>query len=117
MQVIPSAIPDVLIFEPTVFGDDRGYFFESFRQDFFEEHVGQVAFVQENESKSAYGVLRGLHFQKPPFTQSKLVRVLHGRVLDVAVQAVAAACDGVAVGGVDELHRGHLVHRQRAGLV
>ena len=85
MQVIPSAIPDVLIFEPTVFGDDRGYFFESFRQDFFEEHVGQVAFVQENESKSAYGVLRGLHFQKPPFTQSKLVRVLHGRVLDVAV--------------------------------
>ncbi len=85
MQVIPSAIPDILIFEPTLFGDDRGYFFESFRQDFFEEHVGQVAFVQENESKSAYGVLRGLHFQKPPFTQSKLVRVLHGSVLDVAV--------------------------------
>ena len=85
MRVIPSAIPDVLIFEPTVFGDDRGYFFESFRQDFFEEHVGQVAFVQENESKSAYGVLRGLHFQKPPFTQSKLVRVLYGSVLDVAV--------------------------------
>jgi len=85
MKVIPSAIPDVLIFEPTVFGDDRGYFFESFRQDFFEEHVGQVDFVQENESKSVYGVLRGLHFQKPPFTQSKLVRVLHGSVLDVAV--------------------------------
>lgn len=85
MRVIPSAIPDVLIFEPTVFGDDRGYFFESFRQDFFEEHVGRIAFVQENESKSDYGVLRGLHFQKPPFTQSKLVRVLHGSVLDVAV--------------------------------
>ena len=85
MQVISSTIPDVLIFEPTLFGDDRGYFFESFRQDFFEQHVGQVAFVQENESKSVYGVLRGLHFQKPPFTQSKLVRVLYGSVLDVAV--------------------------------
>ncbi len=85
MQVISSAIPDVLIFEPTLFGDDRGYFFESFRQDFFEQQVGQVDFVQENESKSVYGVLRGLHFQKPPFTQSKLVRVLHGSVLDVAV--------------------------------
>ncbi len=85
MRVIPSAIPDVLIFEPTVFGDDRGYFFESFRQDLFEQHVGHVAFVQDNESKSAYGVLRGLHFQTPPFTQSKLVRVLYGRVLDVAV--------------------------------
>ena len=85
MRVITSAIPDVLIFEPELFGDDRGYFFESFRQDLFEQHVGKIAFVQENESKSAYGVLRGLHFQKPPFTQSKLVRVVHGRVLDVAV--------------------------------
>lgn len=85
MQVIATAIPDVLIFEPEVFGDDRGYFFESFRQDLFERHVGQVAFVQDNESKSGCGVLRGLHFQKPPFTQSKLVRVVSGRVLDVAV--------------------------------
>ncbi len=85
MQVISTAIPDVLIFQPRVFGDDRGYFFESFRQDFFEEHVGRVRFVQENESKSGYGVLRGLHFQKPPFTQSKLVRVLSGSVLDVVV--------------------------------
>ena len=85
MRVITSAIPDVLIFEPKVFGDDRGYFFESFRQDLFDEHVGHVAFVQDNESKSGYGVLRGLHFQKPPFTQSKLVRVLYGSVLDVAV--------------------------------
>jgi dTDP-4-dehydrorhamnose 3,5-epimerase len=85
MHVITTAIPDVLIFEPKVFGDDRGYFFESFRQDLFEQHVGHVDFVQDNESKSGYGVLRGLHFQKPPFTQSKLVRALHGSVLDVAV--------------------------------
>jgi dTDP-4-dehydrorhamnose 3,5-epimerase len=85
MQVIVSAIPDVLFFEPKVIGDDRGYFFESFRQDLFEKHVGKVAFVQDNESKSGYGVLRGLHFQKPPFTQSKLVRAVHGMVLDVAV--------------------------------
>ncbi len=85
MRVTVSNIPDVLIFQPEVFGDNRGYFFESFRQDLFEEHVGRVAFVQDNESKSAYGVLRGLHFQKPPFTQSKLVRVVQGRVLDVAV--------------------------------
>ena len=75
MQVITTAIPDVLVFEPKVFGDDRGYFFESFRQDLFEQHVGHISFVQDNESKSGYGVLRGLHFQKPPFTQSKLVRV------------------------------------------
>ena len=85
MQVITSTIPDVLIFEPKVFGDDRGYFFESFRQDLIEQHVGHVSFVQDNESKSGFGVLRGLHFQKPPFTQSKLVRVVYGTVLDVAV--------------------------------
>ena len=85
MQVITSIIPDVLIFEPKVFGDDRGYFFESFRQDLIEQHVGHVSFVQDNESKSGFGVLRGLHFQKPPFTQSKLVRVVYGTVLDVAV--------------------------------
>ncbi|NTU44221.1 MAG: dTDP-4-dehydrorhamnose 3,5-epimerase [Chlorobiaceae bacterium] len=85
MRVIVSEIPDVLFFEPEVFGDDRGYFFESFRQDLMEEHVGRVEFVQDNESKSGYGVLRGLHFQKPPYTQSKLVRVVRGRVLDVAV--------------------------------
>ena len=85
MRVIVSSIPDVLIFEPQVFGDDRGYFFESFRQDLFYHHIGHVSFVQDNESKSGYGVLRGLHFQKPPFTQSKLVRVVYGSVLDVAV--------------------------------
>ena len=78
MNVITSIIPDVLIFEPKVLSDDRGYFFESFRQDIFEQHVGHISFVQDNESKSGFGVLRGLHFQKPPFTQSKLVRVIYG---------------------------------------
>ena len=85
MHVAATAIPEVLIFEPRVFGDERGYFFESFRKDFFHEHVGEFDFVQDNQSKSGYGVLRGLHFQKPPYTQSKLVRVLSGSVLDVAV--------------------------------
>jgi dTDP-4-dehydrorhamnose 3,5-epimerase len=85
MRVTVSAIPDVLFFEPEVLGDDRGYFFESFRQDIIERYIGKVEFVQDNESKSAYGVLRGLHSQKPPFTQSKLVRVVYGQVLDVAV--------------------------------
>ena len=85
MQVISTAIPDVLMFEPKVFGDERGYFVESFRQDVVEQHIGHVAFVQDNESRSSYGVLRGLHFQKPPFTQSKLVRAVFGQVLDVAV--------------------------------
>ncbi len=85
MQVLTTAIPDVLIFEPQVFGDDRGYFLESFRQDLFDQHIGHVSFVQDNESRSGFGVLRGLHFQKPPFTQSKLVRALYGSVLDVAV--------------------------------
>ncbi|TKG91893.1 dTDP-4-dehydrorhamnose 3,5-epimerase [Puteibacter caeruleilacunae] len=85
MNVIKTSIPDVLIFEPKVFGDNRGYFFESFRQDVFEEHVGKINFVQDNQSKSSYGVLRGLHFQRPPYTQSKLVRCIQGEVLDVAV--------------------------------
>ena len=85
MNIIPSNIPDVLIFEPKVFGDSRGYFFESFRQDAFEKAVGKIHFVQDNQSKSTYGVLRGLHFQRPPYTQSKLVRCIEGEVLDVAV--------------------------------
>jgi len=84
MHVISKSIPDVLEFVPKIYGDERGYFFESFRKDIVEEHVGKVDFVQDNQSKSGYGVLRGLHFQKPPFTQSKLVRVLEGTVLDVA---------------------------------
>ena len=85
MKVTKTKIPDVLVFEPTVFGDDRGYFMETFRLDEIKKHIGDVDFVQDNESYSEYGVLRGLHFQRPPFTQSKLVRVMQGEVLDVAV--------------------------------
>lgn len=85
MKVIKTNIPGVLIFEPKIFGDSRGYFFESFRDVVFMQHAGPVEFVQNNQSKSSYGVLRGLHFQKPPFTQGKLVRCILGEVLDVAV--------------------------------
>ena len=85
MEVIQTAIEGVVIIEPRLFNDDRGYFFESFSQRDFEKQVRTVRFVQDNESKSSYGVLRGLHFQKPPFAQSKLVRVIRGAVLDVAV--------------------------------
>ena len=85
MEVIKTAIDGVYIIEPKVFKDARGYFFESFSQRDFEEKVGKVNFVQDNESMSSYGVMRGLHFQKPPFTQSKLVRCVKGVVLDVAV--------------------------------
>lgn len=86
MEVIKTDIEGVVIIEPKVFGDNRGYFFESFNTRDFTEKTGvTVNFVQDNESKSRYGVLRGLHFQKPPFTQSKLVRVVKGKVLDVAV--------------------------------
>lgn len=84
-KVIQTAIPDVLVLEPKVFGDARGYFFESWSLRDFKEAVGAVSFVQDNESKSRYGVLRGLHFQKGEWAQSKLVRVVSGRVLDVAV--------------------------------
>lgn len=85
MKVIKTAIEDVVIIEPDVFGDSRGYFFESYSQKKFDEQVRPVRFVQDNESKSKYGVLRGLHFQKGKNAQSKLVRVVKGRVLDVAV--------------------------------
>jgi len=85
MNIIKTSISDVLIFEPEVFGDSRGYFMESFRQDLIEKHIGPVHFLQDNESYSQYGVLRGLHFQRPPFTQGKLVRAIRGEVLDVAV--------------------------------
>lgn len=80
-----TEIPEVVIIEPKVFGDQRGYFFESFNQKEFEEHIGQIHFVQDNESKSTFGALRGLHFQKPPFAQAKLVRCIQGKVLDVVV--------------------------------
>ena len=80
-----TEIEDVVIIEPRVFKDERGYFFESFNQQKFNEHIGTVNFVQDNESKSVFGTLRGLHFQKPPFAQAKLVRCIQGRVLDVVV--------------------------------
>ena len=85
MNVIKTSIDGVVIIEPRLFKDVRGYFFESFNQQEFEEKVCHTTFVQDNESKSSYGVLRGLHFQKPPYAQSKLVRVIKGAVLDVAV--------------------------------
>ena len=85
MEVIKTKIDGVVIIEPRLFRDDRGYFFESFSQRDFQEKVCRTVFVQDNESKSSYGVLRGLHFQKPPHAQSKLVRVIKGAVLDVAV--------------------------------
>lgn len=85
MEVIKTAIEGVVIIEPRVFKDSRGYFFESFSQREFEEKVRKINFVQDNESMSSYGVMRGLHFQFPPFTQSKLVRCVKGVVLDVAV--------------------------------
>jgi dTDP-4-dehydrorhamnose 3,5-epimerase len=86
MRVIPTALPGVLILEPKVFGDERGFFFESFNQRAFDEAVGEhIAFVQDNHSRSQRGVLRGLHYQLPPHAQGKLVRVTSGRVFDVAV--------------------------------
>lgn len=86
MNVIKTSIPDVLIFEPRVFGDDRGFFFESFNQRVFEEAVGRVVeFVQDNHSRSSQGVLRGLHYQLAPYAQGKLVRCVVGEVFDVAV--------------------------------
>lgn len=85
MNVIKTDIDGVVIIKPNIFQDSRGYFFESFSQREFEERVGKVNFVQDNESKSSYGVVRGLHFQKPPYTQAKLVRCVKGNVLDVAV--------------------------------
>ena len=85
MKFIKTEISDVYIIEPSVFGDNRGYFLESFNLEKFEENVYPIKFVQDNESKSSKGVLRGLHFQKPPFNQAKLVRCIEGRVMDVAV--------------------------------
>lgn len=86
MEIVKTSIEGVFIIEPRVFGDERGYFFESFNAKEFAEKTGlEITFVQDNESKSRYGVLRGLHFQLPPYTQSKLVRVVKGKVLDVVV--------------------------------
>ncbi len=85
MKFISTPFHGLFLIEPKVFGDHRGYFFESFQQIKFDEAIGKTKFVQDNESKSGLGVLRGLHFQKPPFSQAKLVRVITGRILDVVV--------------------------------
>ena len=85
MNFIKTAIDGVFIIEPKVFNDPRGYFFEAFKQEEFEKNIGNVNFVQDNESKSSYGVLRGLHYQKGEYSQAKLVRVIKGEVVDVAV--------------------------------
>ena len=85
MKFTKSEIPDVVIVEPRLFNDDRGCFYESFSQEKFEKNVVKTSFIQDNESKSTYGVLRGLHYQLPPFSQAKLIRVLKGEILDFAV--------------------------------
>ena len=85
MEIVKTSIPDLYIVKPKVFEDNRGYFFESYNKEMFLKHGIDQNFVQDNESKSAKGVLRGLHFQRPPFAQGKLVRVMRGAVLDVAV--------------------------------
>lgn len=114
MEVVKTAIEGVVIIEPRVFKDARGYFFESFSQREFEEKVCKTQFVQDNESKSSYGVLRGLHFQKPPFAQSKLVRVVQGAVLDVAVDIRKGSPtfgQHVAVELTEENHRQFFIPR------
>ena len=85
MEIIQTSIIDLVILIPKVFEDERGYFMESYKENFFQKHYPDLRFIQDNESKSSYGVLRGLHFQNPPFEQTKLVRVVQGEVLDVAV--------------------------------
>ncbi len=114
MKIINTAIDGVVIIEPTMFKDDRGYFYESFSQISFEERVCSTTFVQDNQSQSSYGVLRGLHFQKPPYSQSKLVRVVEGSVLDVAVdirKGSATYGEYVAVELTGENHRQLFVPR------
>lgn len=114
MEVIKTAIEGVLILEPRVFNDARGYFFESFSQREFEEKVGPVQFVQDNESMSVRGVMRGLHFQRPPYTQAKLVRCVRGAVLDVAVDIRKGSPtygQHVAVELTEENHRQFFVPR------
>jgi len=85
MEIVKTKIRDLVIIKPKIFEDQRGYFMESFKKDFFLNNFPEIQFVQDNESKSQYGVLRGLHFQNPPYDQTKLVRVIKGKVLDVVV--------------------------------
>lgn len=114
MNIIQTSIPGVVIIEPRLFKDDRGYFFESFSERDFNAQVREVKFVQDNESMSSYGVMRGLHFQRPPFTQSKLVRCVKGAVLDVAVDIRKGSPtygQYVAVELTEENHRQFFVPR------
>lgn len=114
MNIIQTSIPGVVIIEPRLFRDDRGYFFESFSERDFNAQVREVKFVQDNESMSSYGVMRGLHFQRPPFTQSKLVRCVKGAVLDVAVDIRKGSPtygQHVAVELTEENHRQFFVPR------
>ena len=85
MKFIETELTGMFLIEPQIFGDERGYFFESYNEKEFQKHIGDVRFIQDNESKSKYGVIRGLHFQKPPYDQAKLLRVVKGAVLDVCV--------------------------------
>lgn len=114
MNIIKTSIEGVVIIEPCLFKDERGYFFESFNQREFEEKICKTTFVQDNESKSGYGVIRGLHYQKPPFAQSKLVRVIKGAVLDVAVDIRKGSPtfgQHVAVELTEENHRQFFIPR------
>lgn len=114
MEIKKTRIPGVVIIEPRLFKDDRGYFFESFSERDFNTQVREIHFVQDNESKSSYGVLRGLHFQKPPYAQSKLVRVIKGAVLDVAVDIRKGSPtfgQHVAVELTEENHRQFFIPR------
>ena len=114
MNIIKTSIEGIVIIEPRLFKDERGYFFESFNQREFEEKVFKTTFVQDNESKSSYGVIRGLHYQKPPFAQSKLVRVIKGAVLDVAVDIRKGSPtfgQHVAVELTEENHRQFFIPR------
>ena len=114
MEVIKTSIEGVVIIEPRIFRDARGYFFESFSQKEFDEKIRPIHFVQDNESMSSYGVMRGLHFQRPPYTQSKLVRCVRGRVLDVAVDIRKGSPtygQHVAVELTEENHRQFFIPR------
>jgi dTDP-4-dehydrorhamnose 3,5-epimerase len=85
MHFIPTLLPEIILVKPKIFADNRGHFMESFRRDMFAEYIRPIDFIQDNESKSQYGVLRGLHYQEPPYAQAKLVRAVTGRVLDEVV--------------------------------
>ena len=114
MNIIQTSIAGLVIIEPRLFKDDRGYFFESFSEREFNAQIREVKFVQDNESMSSYGVMRGLHFQRPPYTQSKLVRCVKGAVLDVAVDIRKGSPtygQHVAVELTEENHRQFFVPR------